>query len=310
MNLLKTLQPITFHRAFVDLTGTINAALMLSQALYWTNHLKPNRDGWFYKTREDWQAETGLTRKEQDNARQRLTRLGILETRRAKVFADDCMTATWWRIDLNRLQAALDAQDQLPLRGDQLSERGNPTPYYPSNTITTTTTARDFRNTLIVAGEQQLSPGKSAREPRVDQDYPQPIPPDWQPQPATLQQLQREGMTADFIASVREEFLLFWLTRGDAKAHWDAAFYRQCRNEHAYRQTQETRHERPARRQRPAERPTQQPGRQRKPTMHERNERYRQFIEEENYREREFDREKLSNREDAYDAIPGEFVRH
>jgi hypothetical protein len=42
-------------------------------------------------------AETGLSRKEQDNARQQLTGTGILETRRAKISETDCITALWFR---------------------------------------------------------------------------------------------------------------------------------------------------------------------------------------------------------------------
>ena len=60
MTLLKQFQTITFHRVFVDITGSINAALMLSNAIYWTNRLPPERDGWFYKTKEEWEQETGL----------------------------------------------------------------------------------------------------------------------------------------------------------------------------------------------------------------------------------------------------------
>ncbi|MCP5158510.1 MAG: hypothetical protein H6975_03680 [Gammaproteobacteria bacterium] len=307
MNLLKTLQPITFHRVFVDITGSINAALMLSNALYWTHHLKPDRDGWFYKTREEWQAETGLTRKEQDNARQRLTRLGILETRRAKVFPDDCITAIWWKIDLNRLQGFLDSIDQLsktdncqlPLRDDQLPERDNPTPYNPSTTNNTTTTARDFANADTATGKPLPSATASARAANAETGFPQSIPTDWQPQPETVNQLVREGMTLDFIASVREEFLLFWLITGHAKRCWDSAFLRQARCEHAYHQTQETRrHERSAIRQSVARQPTHPARGPRKESLHERNERYQRFIDDKH------------DREDAYDAISGDFIRH
>ncbi|MCB1776535.1 MAG: hypothetical protein KDI50_03775 [Candidatus Competibacteraceae bacterium] len=308
MNLIKTLQPITFHRIFVDITGSINAALMLSQAIYWTNRLKPERDGWFYKTREDWQAETGLTRHEQDKARQRLSALGLLETRRKKVFGDNRMTATWFHIDLARLQEAmddLDAQGQLPQTGndqlpvceDRLPQTGNRTPYKPSITTTTTTIARDFADAAIVADKQQKIVAGTAHETRPVRFF-HPIHKDWQPHPATLQQLHREGMDDAFIAAALAEFILFWLESGTERTEWDAAFLRQCRREKTYRQTQETRHERNANRQRPADRPTQQPRGQGKRTMQERNERYRKFIDGE------------STREDAYDAIPGDFVRH
>jgi hypothetical protein len=61
--------PIAFHRVFVTLTGSATSGLFLSQAWYWTIHNRDDREGWFYKSREDWLAETGLTRYEQETAR-------------------------------------------------------------------------------------------------------------------------------------------------------------------------------------------------------------------------------------------------
>lgn len=63
-------KPVAFHRCFVSLTGSVNAALMLSQAMYWQ---KRNKDGdWWFQTREKWADETGMTRDEQETARKKL----------------------------------------------------------------------------------------------------------------------------------------------------------------------------------------------------------------------------------------------
>jgi hypothetical protein len=64
----------------VRIAGSVNAALMLSQALYWTPRTK-DPDGWFYKSHVDWEAETGLTRREQDTARKELRGKGLVEER-------------------------------------------------------------------------------------------------------------------------------------------------------------------------------------------------------------------------------------
>jgi hypothetical protein len=64
-------RPIAFQRVFVTLAGSVTAALMLSQAVYWQKRTK-SEDGWFYKTIDEWQEETGLTRYEQDAARKKL----------------------------------------------------------------------------------------------------------------------------------------------------------------------------------------------------------------------------------------------
>jgi len=67
---------IAFRRDFVEIAGSAAGALFLSQAVYWTG-TKP--DGWFYKSREDWTEETGLTRYEQESARIALKKIGVLE---------------------------------------------------------------------------------------------------------------------------------------------------------------------------------------------------------------------------------------
>lgn len=71
-------QPIAFNKHYVFIGCGINGALMLSQLVYWTARTK-NSDGWIYKTQHDWTMETGLTRKEQENARKKLKDLGFLK---------------------------------------------------------------------------------------------------------------------------------------------------------------------------------------------------------------------------------------
>lgn len=71
-------RPIAFHRAFVTLTGSVTAALFLSQAVYWSRRTNDD-DGWFYKTVADWEDETGLTFREQETAKRKLISLGIMD---------------------------------------------------------------------------------------------------------------------------------------------------------------------------------------------------------------------------------------
>ena len=75
-------RPVAYHRAFADISGKVSAGLMLSQAWYWTPRTK-KEDGWFYKTRNEWREETGMTRTEQETARKRLVKLGLLEEKLA-----------------------------------------------------------------------------------------------------------------------------------------------------------------------------------------------------------------------------------
>lgn len=88
---LKNTRPIAFHRPFLYLGLNVSAGVFLSQVCYWSeNRTTIDRDGWFYKTADDWFEETGLTRREQEGARKKLRDLGILEEKRqglpAKLF--------------------------------------------------------------------------------------------------------------------------------------------------------------------------------------------------------------------------------
>lgn len=71
-------RPIAFHRVFVTISGSVLAGLMLSQAYYWTPR-GSSGDGWFYKTQAEWQAETGMTRWEQETARKKLLQVKTVE---------------------------------------------------------------------------------------------------------------------------------------------------------------------------------------------------------------------------------------
>ncbi|MFM6919735.1 MAG: hypothetical protein ACKPKT_19570, partial [Dolichospermum sp.] len=74
-------RPIAFHRIFAVIGGGATEGLFLSQAYYWSKHTK-DAGGWFYKTGEEWEEETCLTRREQETARKALRKLGILEETR------------------------------------------------------------------------------------------------------------------------------------------------------------------------------------------------------------------------------------
>ena len=97
-------RPIAFHRRLVDLTGSIKASLMLSQAIYWMRHGKDIRqhDGWFFKTMEQWRWETGLSRHEQAHARARLRELKVLQERTQRLPA-----TLHFRVDGEALAALL-----------------------------------------------------------------------------------------------------------------------------------------------------------------------------------------------------------
>ena len=94
-------RPIAFQRAFVNLGAGITGALLLSQAVYWDKRTN-DAGGWFYKTQQEWEEETGLSRYEQEGARKKLKAMGILEETKRGV---PCKT--YYRINKLELEKAL-----------------------------------------------------------------------------------------------------------------------------------------------------------------------------------------------------------
>ncbi|MHB8576873.1 MAG: hypothetical protein ACYDCQ_16290 [Dehalococcoidia bacterium] len=77
-------QPIAYHPLLARAVGSTTAAVLLSQFLYWTPRAG-DPEGWFYKTRDAISDETALTRSEQETARARLLKLGIIAEQRRGV---------------------------------------------------------------------------------------------------------------------------------------------------------------------------------------------------------------------------------
>lgn len=96
---------ILYYPALQQLTGSANAALMLSQMIYWTRKFlvdRPERGGWFWHTAQDWQQCTGLTRHEQDHARACLLKTGCVQERLMGTPA-----RMHYRVDLDALGQAI-----------------------------------------------------------------------------------------------------------------------------------------------------------------------------------------------------------
>ena len=89
---LSTQRPIAYSVNIARITGDIKSALFLSQLIYWTRTGVDveHHGGWIYKTREQWTAETNLSRYEQESARSHLLHLGLIQEQRTGVPARNC----------------------------------------------------------------------------------------------------------------------------------------------------------------------------------------------------------------------------
>jgi hypothetical protein len=59
---------IQYRTVLARLCGSVNAGILLSQAIYWSTVTK-HEGGWFYKTIPEWQIETYLSERQQTSAR-------------------------------------------------------------------------------------------------------------------------------------------------------------------------------------------------------------------------------------------------
>lgn len=94
--------PISFHRAYIPITGKVTAALMLSWSVQISEEYLDN-DGWFAKTNEEWSHEIGLSRDELSAARKCLQELSVLEIRRESDQPGSMRRINHYRVNFNRL---------------------------------------------------------------------------------------------------------------------------------------------------------------------------------------------------------------
>lgn len=130
--------PIAYHRCLADICGSVTAGLMLSQMLYWSDK---GEDGWFWKTGEEWERETGLTRTEQENARKRLRDLKfVIEDRRG------VPARLYFKLDESQiagnLQTRLLELSELVCGNPAIKNAGNPQTLFSETTPKNTSPSR------------------------------------------------------------------------------------------------------------------------------------------------------------------------
>ena len=138
-------RPIAFHRPFVSVTGSVQAALMLSQAIYWSRRTN-DAEGWFYKTAIEWEEETGLTKYEQEGARKHLRATGFWFEKLKGVPAK-----LHFKVDKSALFSSLGKNTKL----DQFSEKQETSIGKNGNVLYTETTTETTSDELKSSSSQQ-----------------------------------------------------------------------------------------------------------------------------------------------------------
>ncbi len=112
-------EPISFRRAYVELTGSVTAALYLSVACELSAALPDDSDGWLHLSIEQWCKETMLTRAQLASARKVLTDINVLWERRVGAPP--------------RLETKVNAEVLMILLDSQAKRRYDPIPYHPDH---------------------------------------------------------------------------------------------------------------------------------------------------------------------------------
>jgi hypothetical protein len=111
--------PIAYYPSLVPVAGSVKAAVLLCQLLYWTPRAK-DATAWIYKSQHEIMAETGMSLKEQRQARVELKRRHLLQEH-----YDRLDHQLWFRVNVEAYNAAiLLISDQVPKGHFETSPKG------------------------------------------------------------------------------------------------------------------------------------------------------------------------------------------
>ena len=87
-----SVRPVAFRPEWVEELGDMQMAVFFQQIHYWSDKGKLP-DGWIFKTIEDFEYETTLTKDQQKRCRERLVSLGFIEVSKRKALFGDSVGA-------------------------------------------------------------------------------------------------------------------------------------------------------------------------------------------------------------------------
>lgn len=131
-------RPVAFHPSLARLFGGVNEALLWQQLYYWSDK-GSLEDGWIYKTKEELEEETTLSRDQQDVARKKLVTLGVLEVELRKTGAAPTLH---YKVHPEAVESLYSGKSDY--RETHESNSGKPdNPLYTESTHTSTNSVRE-----------------------------------------------------------------------------------------------------------------------------------------------------------------------
>ena len=219
---------LTIPRVFVSMTGSLEAALFLSQCLYWSERTA-DPDGWFWKRAEHWQEELSLSEYQVRKARKILAPFG-LETDLRTV---NNTPTLFYRVDGDQLyKCILQFLQNASCENDEMHSAKSAGSTY------TETTRKDYNAesaprpvdipTVAVPPEaprdmqstgRKLTPGVNAPKPTPGT----PLPRDWAFNADLRAWAIDRGLTADQADDEHDQFCAhYWSVAHDKHRGWRA----------------------------------------------------------------------------------------
>ena len=168
-------RPIAFHRVFATIGGGVCAGVFLSQLFYWSTDDRPaDPDGWIYKTSDEWEEETALTRTQQDTVRKKLRSVGLLEEKLegmpARLFyrlnKENLLAAVSKVVEEKRLKAAQGHRCVNP--ANKMRKSCKQDAQILQTNIYTETTNRDYFRDVVVAPSPQTTTATATAGPAIE----------------------------------------------------------------------------------------------------------------------------------------------
>jgi hypothetical protein len=207
---------LTIPREFIRWTGDIEAALLLSQLLYWSERTS-DPDGWIYKSAREWEEEIGISTYSLRKARKALEPFGV----ESVVRTQNNVPTVHYRINQDQFYKCILRILQMH---SSISQNA-----FGENAKTTYTETTAETNNIDISSEKPAAtqerpvnpvPKKPARAPAVET----PLPADFTVTADMLTWAKERGIPPVIITRETEKFINTATAKGYVYKNWVAAW--------------------------------------------------------------------------------------
>lgn len=130
----------TVPRIYVQFTGDLTTAVLLNQIVFYSDKSK-RKDGFFYKTYDEWEQEICLTKRQVRYSTDKLKELGIVETKIKKAHG---APTVHYKLDYDKLVVSIMTKCHFPTEQNVTNENDK-----MSHSLTENTTEITTENTIL-----------------------------------------------------------------------------------------------------------------------------------------------------------------